>query len=119
MTPLSWQDLLNGSYEMFAGALLYLNVRQAFRDKQVRGVHVLPTAVFASWGFWNLYYYPHLNQWWSFLGGVVMVFFNSIWLGQLVYYNYKEGGRDVHNNIELGQSTPGSGELVRTRLDVL
>jgi len=90
---MEWQDALNGSYELFAGALLWLNVRQAYRDKAVRGVHLVPTAVFTSWGYWNLYYYPHLNQWLSFVGGLVMVTLNTVWLIQLVYYRTTERRR--------------------------
>lgn len=81
-----WQDLVNGSYELFAGALVWLNIRQIYRDKRVLGIHIVPTAAFASWGFWNLYYYPFLNQWLSFTGGVVMVTMNTIWISMAIYY---------------------------------
>jgi len=62
-------DLINGLFE-FAGAFaLALNVRQLWRDKEVKGVHPIPTAFFAAWGLWNLFYYPHLGQYWSLAGG--------------------------------------------------
>ena len=84
-----WPDLINGLFELCAGSLLALNVRQLHRDKRVQGVHILPTIVFAAWGYYNLYFYPHLGQWLSFLGGIVMVTLNTIWIGQMVYFHPK------------------------------
>jgi hypothetical protein len=39
---------------------------------------------------WNLYYYPHLDQWWSFAGGLVIVAANVLWIGLMVYYLWRE-----------------------------
>ena len=55
------------------------------RDKQSRGVDPFATAFFTGWGFWNLYYYPHLAQWASFTGGLLIVTGNAIWL----YYMWR------------------------------
>lgn len=79
-------DLVNGAYEFGGGLMLLRNVRQLHRDKQVRGVSVLTAAFFASWGWWNLYYYPHLGQWTSFVGGILVAAVNLVWVGQMVYY---------------------------------
>lgn len=81
-------DLVNALYEGIGGLLLWRNVLQLYRDKQVRGVSILTSAFFNSWGFWNLYYYPHLHQWWSFTGGLLIVAANTVWVGQMIYYTY-------------------------------
>jgi hypothetical protein len=73
-------------FELFGSAMLWRNVLQLYRDKQVKGVHWSATFFFAAWGYWNLFYYPHLDQWWSFAGGVSIVIANTIWLGQMHYY---------------------------------
>lgn len=87
-------DLFNGLYE-FGGALMCgLNVLRAHRDKKFAGVSIFPVAFFTSWGLWNLYYYPHLNQWFSFAGGCFLVVTNGAWLGQMLYY-----GRGIENRI--------------------
>ena len=86
MTP----DQINGCFEVVAGLLLTLNVIRLHRDKQVRGVHIAPMAFMAIWGFWNLYFYPYIGAPWSFLGGIVVVVVNTIWVGQMVYYKKKE-----------------------------
>lgn len=67
-----------------------LSVIKLYREKQVHGVSWVAVAFFASWGFWNLYYYPHLEQWASFCGGIAIVTVNTIWLAQLIYYSRKK-----------------------------
>ena len=67
-----------------------LNVKALYRDKKVRGVKILPSVFFTSWGIWNLYYYPHLGQWLSFAGGLAIVWANLTWVGLALYYSHKE-----------------------------
>lgn len=83
---MSWPDIVNGLYELLAGGFVLLNVRQLLQDKQLKGVSVLATAFFFSWGVWNLYYYPHLEQWVSFVGGLSIVAANCWWLHLMLYY---------------------------------
>lgn len=85
-----WQDNINGTYELVGGFFLFLNCLKLYRDKKIRGVSILATAFFASWGFWNLYYYPHLGQWMSFLGGICIVSFNTLWVGMMLWYTRLE-----------------------------
>ena len=79
-------DLVNGLFELFGGAMVLLHCLQAYKDKEIKGVNVWATVFFSAWGYWNLYYYPHLNQWLSFTGGIVIVIANTIWTGQMIYY---------------------------------
>lgn len=37
-------------------------------------------AFITAWGLWNLYYYPSLDQPWSFYGGVALVCVNTTYL---------------------------------------
>lgn len=68
--------------------MVLCNIYALNRDRQVRGVQISPTLFFFIWGIWNLYYYPHLNQWFSFLGGIAIVVTNGIWCAQAFYYTY-------------------------------
>lgn len=79
-------DFFNGAFEFVGSIMLWRNVLQLHRDKVAKGVHWSATAFFASWGYWNLFYYPHLDQWFSFWGGVSIVLANTVWLGQMWYY---------------------------------
>jgi hypothetical protein len=83
-------DLINGTFESIGAFFILLSVIKLYRDKKVRGVSWVHVGFFATWGYWNLYYYPHLNQWFSFFGGLGIVVTNSIWLCQLIYYSKKE-----------------------------
>jgi hypothetical protein len=73
-------DIVNGLFEFLGGASVWMHVRAIMRDKKSRGVSPFATAFFTLWGFWNLYYYPHLAQWASFVGGLVIVGGNGVWL---------------------------------------
>jgi hypothetical protein len=85
-------DKINGLFEL-AGALFLLNhCRILFNDKRVAGVSVLSTFFFFSWGVWNIYYYPHLNQVWSFYGGICITVAHMIYVAMLAYYKKFPGG---------------------------
>lgn len=83
-------DVINGAFEALAGFMIMNHCTVLFRQKQVRGVSVFSTAFFAAWGVWNLYYYPSLGQIYSFLGGILVVSFNVLWVIMMVYYVRKE-----------------------------
>lgn len=86
MSLATWQDIVNGAFEAGGGLFVLNHCRALYRDKQTKGVSLLSTAVFTAWGFWNLYYYPHLGQWLSFAGGVLIVAANALWLAMALYY---------------------------------
>lgn len=81
-------DLINGMFEFIGGIMIWSNVFVLLKDKKVMGVNVWATVVFNLWGFWNLYYYPSLNQWASFIGGLVIVLGNTSWV--LLAYKYRK-----------------------------
>lgn len=82
-------DLINGSFELIGGLLLWTNVRRILRDRCVHGINILPTVFFTAWGFWNLWYYPSLNQWLSFFGGLSVVLANVVWVVLTIKYRRK------------------------------
>jgi hypothetical protein len=85
-------DLINGMFEMASGLFLWNNVRLLVRDRAIRGVSIVTTAVFSAWGFWNLFYYPHLGQWASFAGGINVVAANTAWVILAMRYRAKAKG---------------------------
>jgi len=76
MTP----DKLNGMFELVGALVLLLNVRRLWKDKQVQGVSMWAAAFFAAWGWWNLYYYPYLGQWWSCGASGLVAIVNTAWV---------------------------------------
>jgi len=89
---MSIQDIVNGGFEILGAPFIILSIIKLHKEKVVRGVNWLHVGFFSLWGFWNLYYYPHLGQWVSFWGGVFLTLANTGWLVQLIYYSNKEGG---------------------------
>lgn len=91
MTPTTMPspDLINGLFEIWGGFFIGLSCRRLYKDKSVRGVSPWHAFYFTTWGFWNLYFYPHVGATWSFYGGVLVAIVNAVWLGMLVYYGRK------------------------------
>lgn len=83
-------DFINGTFESLGGFAIAFSVRNLYLSKVVRGVSWPHVAFFTAWGLWNLFYYPHLGQWFSFAGGFALVSINAVWLAQIAYYLRKE-----------------------------
>jgi len=83
----AWPDMVNGAFEALAGIAVLNHCIALHHDKAVRGLSVGSTAFFTAWGVWNLYYYPHLDQFWSFAGGVFITLANGIYVAMLVHYS--------------------------------
>lgn len=73
-------DLINGCVELVGSVFTWRNAYQLYRDRKVSGVYWPATAFFTLWGFWNLYYYPVLGQWFSLAGGTMLSLGNAAWL---------------------------------------
>ena len=88
------KDYINGSFELVGALVCSTNITRIRRDKVVEGFNPSTQAFFASWGLWNLLYYPSLDQWASFWGGVALVGVNVTWLLHVWYYKQQR----KHNN---------------------
>lgn len=75
--------------------MAWTSVYILFRDKQVKGLNIWETCLFACWGFWNLWYYPHLHQWASFLGGMFIVSANTTWFILALKYRHKNKTKEA------------------------
>lgn len=87
MTP----DIINGAFEFAGAAFIGLSVRRVLIDKAVAGISWVHVGFFAVWGLWNLFYYPHLDQWFSFAGGVALAAMNTWCVGLLIWYGRRRG----------------------------
>jgi hypothetical protein len=84
------QDVINATFEVGGALLTWMNVRQVWKDRGYLGLYLPAIVLFTLWGFWNLYYYAHLQQWWSVAATVVMVSANVSWTGLMLYYGRKD-----------------------------
>jgi uncharacterized membrane protein YfcA len=87
---MNWQDLINGAFEAAGCFFILLHILRLLKDKKVRGISVVAFTYFTLWGFWNIYYYPHLDQWISFAGGTAIAIVNGVYVLLILYYIRKE-----------------------------
>lgn len=76
-------DIINGTFEGLASLMVLNHCRVLLRDRAVAGVSIASTAFFTLWGVWNCFYYPHLGQVWSFVGGLFVVAANTVYVALL------------------------------------
>lgn len=70
-------DLANGLWEAAGSLVGLLASLQVLRDRRVEGTRWWLPLFFWSWCAWNLWYYPAIDQWWSFLGACLMFLSNG------------------------------------------
>lgn len=91
---MTFADIANGCFELGGGIANLLNCLALYRTKEVKGVSIPATVFFTSWGWWNaIWYYPSLDQWASFSGGLVIVTANTLWIAMALYYTRKNHDR--------------------------
>jgi hypothetical protein len=73
-------DVVNGMFECVGGVLLWGSVRKLWEDREVKGVYWPAWLFYGVWGVWNLVYYPSLDQWCGFVGGLVVTTANITWV---------------------------------------
>jgi hypothetical protein len=79
-------DPINFVFELSGSIFTWANVHRVWKDKGYAGLYLPAVVVFASWGVWNLFYYPSLGQWMSFYAGCSLVLANISWFAIAVYY---------------------------------
>lgn len=86
MTP----DIINASFEFIAAFMLARNCWFTYKAKGTKGISIASSVFFALWGYWNIFYYPHLGQMISFYAGIMVTAINSVWVIQMIYYRSKQ-----------------------------
>jgi len=81
---------VNALFELGAAFMVALSAYKCYLNKSAFGASPWTTGFFACWGFWNLWYYPQVGDWFSFGAGVAVCLANLSWTSLLVYYSMKE-----------------------------
>ena len=90
MSPFSIPDIINSTFEAF-GAIFVLNhARTLLKDKVVRGVSLASIVFFFCWGLFNIFYYKHLEQHFSWTAGLFVTLANLVWIVLILHYRKKE-----------------------------
>jgi len=91
-------DLINGLFEILGAPFIIFSIVNLYKAKEVKGISWVHAAFITLWGFWNLYYYPQLDQWISFVGAIMIVVVNSIWVSLMIYYIFIRGSSEDKEN---------------------
>lgn len=88
-------DLINGLFELLASVAVLNHCRAVLKARAVAGVSLASTAFFAAWSGWNLHYYPRLDQWFSFGGGIAVGLANLTWIALMVRFRSLPIRKDI------------------------
>lgn len=83
-------DVINGLFEFVGSLFTWMSVRRVWKDRGFAGIFLPAIVFFTAWGFWNCFYYPYLQQYWSFAGGLSIVTANVCWVSSMLYFGHKE-----------------------------
>lgn len=83
---MSWPDAVNGAFELLGAPFVLVSLIKVIRNGDSSGVSYLTLLFFSAWGYWNTFFYPHLGQWLSFIGGVSLALANTAWVIAVFYY---------------------------------
>lgn len=83
-------DFLNALFEFVGAIAVWMNIWVYAKDRSVKGVYWPMSIFYCLWGGFNLWYYPSLNQWFSFYAGILVFVGNFIWLIWVLFDIYKD-----------------------------
>lgn len=83
-------DLANACFEAGGSIFILNHARVLFEQKLVRGVSLLSVFFFSCWGVFNIFYYNHLEQPFSWFAGIAVLLANTFYLSLIIYYRRKE-----------------------------
>ena len=88
-------DIINSALIIMAGCFILVSVNKLYTDKLVRGVSPIHVGFFTGYGFWHIFFFSSLEQWWSVVGGVFTTTMNTTWLIMLIYYSIYPKGKQM------------------------
>lgn len=74
--------------------VIWISVSALVRDKQVRGVSLIPAWVFLATNFYEFWFFTGLEQNTARIGSALMAVGNIAWLILAYYYHWKEKTAD-------------------------
>jgi hypothetical protein len=79
-------DQVNAVFEVAGAVATWSNVRRLISDRVAHGIDWRSFIFYSAWGAWNLYYYPSLDQPWSFVAGIALASGNVTWVLLYLYF---------------------------------
>ena len=82
-------DFITSLFQAGAVLFLLLNVRQLWRDKELKGISLWMILYFTLWGYWGIYMFWDLKQYWSMLTNIGIAGAYTVWIGLAAFYKVK------------------------------
>ena len=82
-------DITQALWEGGSAILCLKNVAAIRKSRAIAGVHWLPTAYFAGWGVYNLWFYTALHLPYAYWAGLAITIVNAVWLGHVGLYAWR------------------------------
>jgi hypothetical protein len=79
-------DHLNAGFEMIGAAFRVYDCVKLYRAKHFVGGSILTVVFFFTWGLFNTFFYPSLNQSWSFVAAIFLTAANGVWILMALFY---------------------------------
>lgn len=83
---MSWPDAVNSVFEFLGTPFVLVSLIKVIRNKNSNGVSYLTLLFFSVWGYWNMFFYSHLEQWLSFTASIALALTNTAWMVAVLYY---------------------------------
>ena len=81
-------DAINAIFEVGASIIIWINVGQIRKDKDVKGLAWKSWIFYTVWGMYDFYYYTKLEQWISLGAAINLSIGNCTW----IYFAFKYKG---------------------------
>ena len=79
-------DIFNALLEFLGGVFTFQNALRVCRDRGYAGITWTAVAFFATWSAWNTWYYPSLDQTWSWVAAIFMLTANLCWIAVMAWF---------------------------------
>jgi len=83
-------DLVNSLFMFIAIIFNCMNIYKLNKDKEVKGISIIPNIYYVLWGSWNIYFYAANKSKLSFIAGIGVVITGLIWVSQWAFYKFKK-----------------------------
>jgi uncharacterized protein with PQ loop repeat len=79
-------EFITAAFATVSGFMLLLNLRQAIRDKDVKGVSLITLWFFTCYAIWMTYYFWTLSEYWVVVPAIVNMMANIAYLSVATKY---------------------------------
>ena len=86
-------DKVNAGFEIAAALFIIYNCFILHHDKLVRGISPYSYVLFTAWSIWNMFFYPIVEQTFSFYAATLMAIAQLVYTCMLAYYTIYPNGK--------------------------